>query len=54
MTIKGTTICAVKRNGECAMAGDGQVTMGESTIMKNGAKKVKRIYNGQVVVGFAG
>ena len=53
MTIKGTTICAVKRNGECAMAGDGQVTMGESTIMKNGAKKVKRIYNGQVVVGFA-
>jgi ATP-dependent HslUV protease subunit HslV len=54
MTIKGTTICAVRRNGECAMAGDGQVTMGESTIMKNGAKKVKRIYNGQVVVGFAG
>ncbi len=52
--IKGTTICAVKRNGVCAIAGDGQVTMGESTIMKNGAKKVRRIYNGNVVIGFAG
>ena len=52
--IKGTTICAVKRNGVCAIAGDGQVTMGESTIMKNGAKKVRRIYNGSVVIGFAG
>ena len=39
MTIKGTTICAVKRNGECAMAGDGQVTMGESTIMKTARKR---------------
>ena len=52
--IKGTTICAVKRNGVCAIAGDGQVTLGESTIMKNGAKKVRRIYNGNVVIGFAG
>lgn len=52
--LKGTTICAVRRNGECAVAGDGQVTMGESTIMKYGAKKVRRIYNDQVVVGFAG
>ena len=52
--IKGTTICAVRRTGVCALAGDGQVTMGESTIMKHGAKKVRRIYNDQVVVGFAG
>ena len=52
--IKGTTICAVKRDGVCAIAGDGQVTLGESTIMKNGAKKVRRIYNGSVVIGFAG
>ncbi len=54
MAFKGTTICAVRINGQCAVAGDGQVTMGESTVMKNGAKKVKRIYNDQVVVGFAG
>lgn len=51
---KGTTICAVKINGQTSIAGDGQVTMGESVVMKNGAKKVRRIYNGQVVIGFAG
>lgn len=51
---KGTTICAVRRNGVTAVAGDGQVTMGESTIMKASAKKVRRIYGGKVVVGFAG
>lgn len=51
---KGTTICSVKINGQTAIAGDGQVTMGESVVMKNGAKKVRRIYNGQVVIGFAG
>ena len=40
-----TTICAVRRpNGDIAIGGDGQVTMGETTIMKNGAKKVKKIY----------
>ena len=54
MAMKGTTICAVQRNGSIAIAGDGQVTMGESTIFKNTAKKVRRIYNNQVVVGFAG
>lgn len=54
MTIRGTTICAVRRNGMTAVAGDGQVTMGESVIMKNGATKVRRLYNGQVVIGFAG
>ena len=54
MTIRGTTICAVRRNGRIAVAGDGQVTMGESVVMKNGAVKVRRIYNGNVVIGFAG
>ena len=50
----GTTICAVKRGGHVSIAGDGQVTMGESTIFKSSAKKVRRLYNGQVIVGFAG
>ncbi len=51
---KGTTICAVRRNGVTAIAGDGQVTMGENTIFKTTAKKVRRLYNGEVAVGFAG
>ena len=51
---KGTTICAVRRNGVIAIAGDGQVTMGEHTIFKTTARKVRRLYNGEVVVGFAG
>lgn len=51
---KATTICAVRRNGVTAIAGDGQVTMGESVIMKGTAKKVKRIFGGKVVTGFAG
>ena len=51
---RGTTICAVRRGGEIAVAGDGQVTMGEHTIMKGTARKVRRIYSGRVVVGFAG
>ena len=51
---RGTTICAVKKNGVIAIAGDGQVTMGESVIMKNGAKKVRRIFDSKVVIGFAG
>ena len=50
----GTTICAVKKNGVTAIAGDGQVTMGETAIMKNGAKKVKKIYKNTVLTGFAG
>lgn len=49
-----TTICAVEKDGKFAMAGDGQVTMGEQIIMKGTAKKVRRIYNDEVVVGFAG
>ncbi len=54
MAFKGTTICAVKRDGHVAIAGDGQVTMGENTIFKSTARKVRRIYNDQVVIGFAG
>ena len=51
---RGTTICAVTRNGETALAGDGQVTMGQNTIFKGHARKVRRIYNDRVVIGFAG
>ena len=51
---RGTTICAVKKNGKTAIAGDGQVTMGESIVFKNNAIKVRRIYNGNVIIGFAG
>ena len=51
---RGTTICAVKKNGKTAIAGDGQVTMSESVIFKNNAVKVRRIYNGKVIFGFAG
>ena len=54
MEFRGTTICAVKRNGVTAIAGDGQVTMGQSTIFKSTARKVRRIYGGKVVTGFAG
>lgn len=54
VSFHATTICAVKHNGHTAMAGDGQVTMGEKVIMKGTAKKVRRIYDGKVVVGFAG
>ena len=51
---RSTTIVAVQKNGKTAIAGDGQVTMGETAIMKQGAKKVRRLYGGKVVVGFAG
>ena len=51
---RGTTICAVKRGGKTASAGDGQVTMGESVVFKNNAVKVRRIFGGNVVLGFAG
>lgn len=54
MAMMGTTICAVSRNGVTAIAGDGQVTMGENAIFKSTAKKVRRLYHGQVAVGFAG
>ena len=54
MELKGTTILAVRKGNACAVAGDGQVTMSESVIMKATAKKVRRLYHDQVVVGFAG
>ena len=54
MALRGTTICAVRRDGKIAIAGDGQVTVGESVIMKGNARKVKRIYDDKVVIGFAG
>ena len=54
MEMRGTTICAVRKDGVIAIAGDGQITMGESVILKGSAKKVKRLYNDKVVMGFAG
>ncbi|NBI27352.1 ATP-dependent protease subunit HslV [Chengkuizengella marina] len=49
-----TTICAVRHNGKGAIAGDGQVTFANSMVMKHQAKKVRRLYKGKVVAGFAG
>jgi ATP-dependent HslUV protease subunit HslV len=49
----GTTIIAVKRDGRVALGGDGQVTFG-NTIMKAGARKIRRLYSDQVLAGFAG
>lgn len=51
---KATTIIAVKKGDQVAVAGDGQVTFGDSTIIKQGAKKVRRLYNGSIITGFAG
>jgi len=51
--IYGTTILAVRRNGRVAVGGDGQVTLG-STVMKGNARKVRRLYGGKVLAGFAG
>jgi ATP-dependent HslUV protease subunit HslV len=50
---RGTTIVSVRRNGKVAMAGDGQVSMG-NTIMKGNAQKVRRLAGGKVIAGFAG
>ena len=52
--LRGTTIVAVRKGNQAAIGGDGQVTFGENTIMKHGAKKVRRLYNNKVLVGFAG
>ena len=46
-----TTICGVKKDNQVAMAGDGQVTMGEKVIMKGTARKIRRIFDNQVLVG---
>lgn len=52
--IKATTILAVKRNGKTVMIADGQVTLGQSVIIKGTAHKLRRIYDGKIIVGFAG
>lgn len=49
-----TTIFAIIHNGQCAMSGDGQVTLGNAVVMKHNAKKVRTLYKGQVLAGFAG
>ncbi|AFM01405.1 MULTISPECIES: ATP-dependent protease subunit HslV [Desulfitobacterium] len=49
-----TTIVAVKKDNQVAMAGDGQVTMGQATVMKHKARKVRRLFHGKVLAGFAG
>ncbi|MBO5123997.1 MAG: ATP-dependent protease subunit HslV [Spirochaetaceae bacterium] len=51
--IRSTTVIAVRKDGRVAMAGDGQVTMG-NTVMKGNARKVRRLYDGKVLTGFAG
>ncbi len=51
--IRSTTVIAVRKDGRVAMAGDGQVTMG-NTVMKGNARKVRRLYEGKVLTGFAG
>ena len=54
MEFRGTTIVCVRKDGKCAIAGDGQVTMGESVVMKATAVKVRKLFNNKVTVGFAG
>jgi ATP-dependent HslUV protease subunit HslV len=51
--IRGTTVVAIRRNGHVVLAGDGQVSYGD-TIIKHKASKVRRIHNGTVLTGFAG
>ena len=54
MTFHATTIVAVKKGNKVAIAGDGQVTFGERAIMKANARKVRRLYHGKILAGFAG
>lgn len=54
MLLEATTIIAVQKDGKTAIGGDGQVTMGQSVIMKHTARKVRRIFDDKVLVGFAG
>ena len=51
--MQGTTICAVRQNGSVAIAGDGQVTQG-NTVVKGNARTLRRLYDGKVIIGFAG
>ena len=54
MEFHSTTIVAVKRGGKVAIAGDGQVTFGNATVMKSTARKVRRLYHDKIIAGFAG
>ena len=54
MEFHATTIVAVRKDGKTAIAGDGQVTFGQHTVMKSTAKKVRRLYHDKVIAGFAG
>lgn len=54
MEIRGTTILVVRKGKTVCMGGDGQVTMGQSIVMKHSARKVRRLYQGKVLAGFAG
>lgn len=54
MEIRGTTVVAVKKNGRVALAGDGQVGLGQQMIIKSKAKKIRRLYQDRVLAGFAG
>ena len=49
-----TTIFAIRHKGQCAMAGDGQVKFGNAVVMKHTARKVRKLFNGKVLAGFAG
>ena len=51
--MRSTTIICVRREGKVALAGDGQVTLGD-TVIKHGAKKIRRLYNEKIIAGFAG
>ena len=54
MDMPATTILAIKKNGHVAMAGDGQVTLGQTMIMKHTARKIRRVGDGNILAGFAG
>lgn len=54
MQLRGTTILAVRHGGSVAIAGDGQVTLGQAVVMKHNAKKVRRLSKGNIIGGFAG
>ena len=54
MEIRGTTILVVRKGKTVSMGGDGQVTLGQSIVMKHSARKVRRLYQGKVLAGFAG
>ncbi len=54
LKVRSTTVIGVRRDGRTAIAADGQVTLGETTIIKHGARKVRRLADGKVVCGFAG